>query len=114
MIGTMNATLKSALTVLGLFAMLALVSAGEALAQDGKALFSQKGCVACHGADGKTTLLPVYPKLAGQNADYLVAQLKDFKSQARKSGQSALMWGMAAQLSEAEMKAVAAYLSKVK
>jgi len=112
--GTMNAMLKSALVALGLFAMLALASAGEGFAQDGKAVFTQKGCPACHGPDGKTTLMPVYPKLAGQNADYLVAQLLAFKTQQRKSGQSALMWGMAAQLNDAEIKAVSVWLSKVK
>ena len=85
-----------------------------AAAQDGKALFAAKGCPACHGPGGKQPIQPAYPKLAGQNADYLVVQLKAFKTQERKSGQAALMWGMAAQLSDAEMTEIAHYLSKEK
>ena len=65
-------------------------------------------------APSSTTLQPSYPKLAGQNADYIVAQLQAFKTQQRKSGQSALMWGMAAPLSDAEMKAIAKYLQSAK
>lgn len=93
--------------------MLTVFNSNEAQAQ-GKDLFNAKGCAACHGPDGKKPILPVYPKLAGQNAPYLEAQLKDFKSQKRKSGQSALMWGMAAQLSDSDMKAISEYLQSVK
>jgi cytochrome c len=85
-----------------------------AAAADGKALFASKGCTACHGPGGKHPIQPAYPKLAGQNADYLLVQLKAFKSQERKSGQAALMWGMAAQLSDEEMEAISQYLSKEK
>lgn len=106
--------LKLALVSFGVVALMALTGGEQAKAQAGKTLYTAKGCMACHGPDGKTPIMPLYPKLAGQNAPYLVAQLKDFKSQKRKSGQSALMWGMAATLSEADMKAIADYLSKVK
>lgn len=91
----------------------ALMSA-PAAAQDGKTLFTQKGCPACHGPNGDKPLQPSYAKLAGQNADYIVVQLKAFKAQERKSGQSALMWGMAAQLNEKEMKTIADWLAKQK
>jgi cytochrome c len=37
---------------------------------DGKALYMEKTCVACHGKDAKKPLTPEYPKLAGQNAKY--------------------------------------------
>ncbi len=36
-------------------------------------------CFACHGENGNQPLLPIYPRLAGQNADYLFKQLKDFQ-----------------------------------
>jgi len=52
--------------------------------------------------------------LAGQNAEYLLAQLKAFKAQERKSGQSALMWAMAAQLNDKEMDIVSKWLEKQK
>ena len=91
-----------------------LLLAGPAAAQDGKTVYAQKGCAACHGPKGDKPLQPSYPKLDGQNADYLVAQLKAFKTQQRKSGQAALMWGMAAQLSDAEMVAVSKWLQAQK
>ena len=86
----------------------------QAMAQDGKTLYTTKTCVACHGPDGKTPLLPMYPKLAGQNSQYLIDQMKAFKDKKRSNGQSALMWGMAAQLSDADIKKIADYLAKVK
>ena len=95
-------------------AMGSVFMSGSAAAQDGKALFTQKICNTCHGPGGKQPIQPSYPKLNGQNADYLVAQLKAFKAQERKSAQSALMWPMAAQLNDAEMAAIAKYLSKEK
>ncbi len=56
-------------------------------------------CVACHQADGNSTT-PSNPVLAGQQADYIVAQLTAFKSGAR---QSPIMQGMAASLSPEDM-----------
>ncbi len=85
-----------------------------AAAQDGKTLYAQKICGTCHGPTGSTPLQPSYPKLAGQNADYLVVQLKAFKTQERKSAQSALMWPMAAQLSDSEMELVSKWLQAQK
>ena len=34
---------------------------------DGAALYASKTCIACHGKDAKTPILPEYPKLAGQS-----------------------------------------------
>ena len=53
----------------------------EPVAQlDGATLYLRRNCVACHGADANTPIMPNYPKLAGQNKDYAVAQMKDIKS----------------------------------
>ena len=64
-------------------------------------------CAACHGADGNSGS-PEYPKLAGQHPEYLVKQLTEFKSGKRAN---AVMMGMSAALSEADMKNIAAWLS---
>jgi cytochrome c len=96
------------------FVLGVLSYAGGAAAQNGQALYTSKGCPACHGADGKKTLVPTYPTLAGQNDQYLVLQLKAFKTQERKGGQAALMVGMAAQLSDEEMQKISEYLAKLK
>ena len=71
-------------------------------------------CSACHGVDGNSSI-PVNPNLAGQHASYLLKQLNNFKAGADGKPalrQNAVMNGMAAPLSEAEMKALAQYFSK--
>jgi len=65
-------------------------------------------CAGCHGNNGMS-LNPDWPNLAGQHADYLVSSLKAFKAEARKND---LMSPMAAGLSEADMRNVAAYFSR--
>lgn len=67
-------------------------------------------CAACHGADGNSGT-PAYPKLAQQHPDYLVKQLREFKSGQRAN---AVMSGMAAALSEDDMKNISAWVSKNK
>ena len=67
-------------------------------------------CMACHGAGGNSST-PAYPKLAGQHADYIVKQLQEFKSGKRPNG---VMSGMAAVLSDDDMKNVGAYLAAQK
>ncbi|MGD8379255.1 MAG: c-type cytochrome [Gammaproteobacteria bacterium] len=89
---------------------LALMSATfVAQAQGDASAGKQKAaaCAACHGADGNSAT-PQFPKLAGQHADYLVKQLKDFKSGAR---QNPIMAGQVAGLSEQDMQDLAAYFS---
>jgi cytochrome c553 len=60
-------------------------------------------CQACHGANG-ISRSPRIPNLAGQQPDYLVAQLRAFRAGTRKNP---LMESIAAQLSDAEMTALA-------
>ncbi len=67
-------------------------------------------CAACHGIDGNGGADPSWPKLAGQLPEYLVDQLKEFKSGARKNP---LMSGMAAPLSEQDMKDLAVYFASL-
>ena len=92
----------------------ALFVATPALALDGAKLYQDKTCWSCHGKDAQKTLTPAYPKLAGQNADYALAQMKDIKSGARNNGQTAAMKGVMGLVNDDEMKAIADYLSKLK
>ena len=85
-----------------------------AFALDGAKLFQEKTCWSCHGKDAKKTLLPDYPKLAGQNAGYALAQMKDIKSGARANGNTAAMKGVMGLVNDEEMQAIADYLSKLK
>ena len=72
-------------------------------------------CAACHAADGNSAA-PANPKLAGQFYDYLHKQLANFKPQGGKKAErdNAVMAGMVANLSPADMKDVAAYFSSQK
>lgn len=62
-------------------------------------------CAACHTADGSRGA-PANPIIAGQHADYLAKQLHDFKSGKRAN---AVMSGMAAPLSEDDIRNVSAF-----
>lgn len=64
-------------------------------------------CAACHAADGNSTVT-VNPKLAGQHSQYLLKQLQEFKSGKRAS---AVMQGMAATLSDDDMKNISTWLA---
>lgn len=97
----------SALLAAGLVVMMS----STAFAADGKALYTAKGCMACHGADAKTPIMPLYPKIAGQSKEYVAQQMKDIKSGARNNGQTAAMKGIMASVSEDEITALAEYLS---
>ena len=88
-----------------------LLFASTSFALDGAALYMAKTCLACHGVDAKTPLQPNYPKLAGQNADYALQQMKDIKSGARANGNAAAMKGIMSLVSDEEMKAIADYLA---
>jgi cytochrome c553 len=66
-------------------------------------------CIGCHGIPGYKTAFPVVyhvPKIAGQNPAYIVAALKAYKSGERSHPS---MRGIAASLTEEEMKKLADY-----
>jgi cytochrome c553 len=71
-------------------------------------------CGTCHGQQGNSTQ-PKFPRLAGQNANYLATQLKAFRSQARGDPDAiSYMWGMAAELDDETIAALAAYYAAQK
>lgn len=76
----------------------------------GTAPAAAQTCAACHGPDG-VGILPEYPTIAGQHADYIERALKDYRSGKR---QNAIMNGFAGQLADADIKALAAYFSAQK
>jgi cytochrome c553 len=78
---------------------------------DAKAGQTKAGaCAACHGLDGNSSD-PQYPKLAGQHETYIWRQLRLFKSGER---QNPIMAGMAAPLSEQDMRDIGAYFATQK
>lgn len=68
-------------------------------------------CASCHGPGGNSEQ-PKFPRLAGQSANYLIAQLRSFRAQTRGDSDAiAYMWGMAAELSDDSIEALAKYYS---
>jgi cytochrome c553 len=67
-------------------------------------------CVTCHGRNGVGTS-PVFPNLAGQKSLYMIQQLEQFRSGARKSE---VMNVVAKPLTDAEIEALANYYEGLK
>ena len=104
----------SMLKIIPLSTVVAICSlglSGTVQAADGAELFKTKTCWSCHGKDANTPIMPMYPKLAGQSAEYAYNQMKDIKSGARSNGQTAAMKGVMGLVSDAEMKAIAEWLA---
>ncbi len=93
-------------------AALALASNGTAQAAGDAAAGKAKSaiCAACHGADG-IAIAPMYPNLKGQQAAYLVKQLKDFRSGTRNDP---VMSAQAKPLSDQDIENLAAYYASLK
>lgn len=95
-------------TILASLAVIAMPSyaAGDAAAGASKAAM----CVGCHGVEGNS-VIPMFPKLAGQHAMYLEMALKAYRSQERKGGNAMQMYAMAANLSDQDIADLAAYFA---
>jgi len=107
---------KIALTLTMLFGALA---ANNATAFDGDSAAGKAKsavCAACHGADGNAPV-NIYPKLAGQSAEYLYKQLKDLKLGMTSGGSEGrmdpIMSGMTMALSDQDMKDLSAYFASL-
>lgn len=77
---------------------------------DGARLFRDYACNSCHGEGGRNGL-PGHPVLAGQDPQYLMAQLLAFKSGQRANGMAQTMIGTVATIPDDELVAIALYLS---
>jgi cytochrome c553 len=103
--------MKTVAVLLSSLLLAAAASANEPAAAPAKpdlgkgGTISSQVCAACHTADGSRGS-PANPILAGQHPEYLVKQLTEFKSGKRKN---AVMSGMAAPLSEEDIRNVAAF-----
>jgi cytochrome c553 len=69
-------------------------------------------CSNCHGLDGNS-VSPAFPRLAGQQAVYIVNQLKGFRSQGRSDpAGNEYMWGLSHHLTDEQIAGLADYYSK--
>lgn len=90
-----------------------LVAEGQKLWRGGNAASGVAACAGCHGPDG-AGMPAQYPRLAGQYAEYIEAQLKLFKSGQRANDPNRMMRGVAERMTEREMKAVAEYAAALR
>ena len=92
----------------------ALLASGAALAQQPQLPapeLANNVCMSCHGPEGRS-VSPIFPRLAGQQKAYLVAQLQAFRNHTRSDPLAqAYMWGMASQLSDSGIDELASYYS---
>jgi len=110
-------TLALALAFVAIAAGCSSLERSRSLANPGtpaKTLAAQV-CSNCHGIDGNSTS-PNFPKLAGQQEEYLVAQLQEFRShQARVDPPGfEYMWGITRSLTDDQIKGLASYFAAQK
>jgi cytochrome c553 len=91
-------------------ALLSLGVAASAVAGDAdKGKAKAATCTPCHGADGNSAS-PDFPRIAGQNADYLTHVLAHYKAGTKRK--NAIMAAMVTNLSKQDMEDLAAYFSR--
>lgn len=86
----------------------ALVAVGEHIYRGGIAALHVPACAGCHSPDG-AGIPSQYPRLAGQQPDYVAAQLTAFRDGVRKN--SVPMSEVAANLNDHDIKALAQYIA---
>ena len=87
-----------------------LVVLGQRIYRGGIASEGIAACASCHGPNG-AGMPSQYPRLSGQHAEYIEAQLKAFRAGARDNDANASMRGVAGRLSDREIAAVAEYIT---
>ena len=109
--------MKFALITAVLLSSIGLVNvANAASAEKGQALVEKANCASCHGAGLNAPILPAYPKLAGQYADYLYYALKAYKvgnGNAQFGRNNAIMGSQVQNFSDADMQDIAAYIASL-
>ena len=81
---------------------------GQKIWRGGNSATGVPACAGCHGPAG-AGIPAQYPRIAGQYAEYIGAQLKAFKEGARANDPNGMMRGVTARMSDREIRAVAEY-----
>lgn len=84
---------------------------GERLFRAGDATIGVAACSACHAPNGKGNHAAGYPALSGQDVAYSELQLKAFRAGERMNDEAEVMRTTAARLNDAEISALASYIS---
>jgi len=99
-------------SALGLFAPIALAEDKDASPMAIEKVTTV--CQTCHGPKGNS-VSSTFPRLNGQRAEYIAAQIKNFREHSRSDPHAmAYMWGMASQLDDALVAEIAKYYASQK
>jgi cytochrome c553 len=85
-----------------------LAAVGQKLWRGGDAAHAIPACEGCHGPAG-AGIPAQFPRLSGQFADYVAAQLTAFREGTRSNDRNGVMRGVAAHMNDGQIKAVAEY-----
>ncbi|MFK7730733.1 MAG: cytochrome c [Pseudomonadales bacterium] len=98
-------------TMSGGVAKAELVAEGESIYRGGVKDSGISACTACHSPTGKGNVLAGFPRLSGQHATYIEAQLLKFQTTDRNNDSESVMRDIAKRMTAAEIKAVSSYAS---
>ncbi|OBT15704.1 cytochrome C [Vibrio tasmaniensis] len=87
-----------------------VVDEGKVLYTAGNAERGVTACIACHGPRGNGTELSGFPKISGQHADYIKAQLDKFRDGSRNNDMNAMMRDVAKKLTDADIDTLSKYV----
>ncbi|MCX9531464.1 cytochrome c4 [Vibrio cholerae] len=87
-----------------------VVAQGKVLYTAGDASRGLTACIACHGPRGNGTELSGFPKISGQHADYIKAQLEKFRSGNRANDMNEMMRDVAHKLTDADIDILSKYV----
>ncbi|MEZ8930023.1 MULTISPECIES: cytochrome c [unclassified Vibrio] len=87
-----------------------VVDEGKVLYTAGNAERGVTACIACHGPRGNGTELSGFPKISGQHADYIKAQLEKFRDGNRNNDMNAMMRDVAKKLTDADIDTLSKYV----
>jgi len=87
-----------------------LAAKGQKLYRGGNAASGVPACAGCHGPAG-AGIPSQYPRIAGQFAEYIETQLKAFRAGSRANDPNGMMRGVAARLTDGEIRALSEYVA---
>ncbi|TFH91287.1 c-type cytochrome [Vibrio ouci] len=87
-----------------------VVDAGKVLYTAGDAERGLTACIACHGPRGDGTELSGFPKISGQHADYIKAQLERFRDGSRANDMNEMMRDIAKKLTDEDIDTLSKYV----
>jgi cytochrome c553 len=89
----------------------AMLELGEQIYRAGNAEIGVAACSACHAPDGSGNAPAGFPSLSGQHPEYTLLQLEAFRAGERANDSNSMMRGVVERLTDAELEALASYVS---